>query len=294
MTHAEPCQCRGALKKVAHYIYAISKVHARSNKECPCKDCEVAEYVANALKTPCPCAAQQAEIDQLNLKLEMMALSGVREIPTAAILIERAEKAEAELEQAKQELAAAKVEISDVRGRLREATEGLARIAKGERLFNEDSAAEARMTLEFLCQPGKEYGSKLAAAEAKIKELEAERFQCAEDEPEMLHGLKARIALLEGAQKATAADLREKLAALCHEQWSGWMKYLFEKCEPCVDDGDEETGEQAIPCWAVERWKRQANTPYAALSDAEKDSDRKEADRILALLPSRPGTEGKP
>jgi hypothetical protein len=80
------------------------------------------------------------------------------------------------------------------------------------------------------------------------------------------------------------AGLRERLAALCHEQWSGWMKYLFGKCEilPNAERGDL----AVIPEWAVQRWKRQMETPYASLSDKEKDSDRAEADRFLALLPA--------
>lgn len=44
--------------------------------------------------------------------------------------------------------------------------------------------------------------------------------------------------------------LREKLAELCHKQWSGWMEYLFSKCEGDLDipDGDRI---MIIPDWAV-------------------------------------------
>lgn len=69
--------------------------------------------------------------------------------------------------------------------------------------------------------------------------------------------------------------LREVIAALCHEQWSGWMKYLFSKASP---DGRE------LPQWAVDRWSRQATTSYENLTEEEKDSDRKEADRFLDIL----------
>jgi uncharacterized protein (DUF433 family) len=72
-------------------------------------------------------------------------------------------------------------------------------------------------------------------------------------------------------QAAARERLREQLAALCHEQWSGWMRYLFENCS-------------LIPEAFAIRWKRQMNTPYAELSEAEKESDRKEADRFLSLL----------
>jgi len=56
------------------------------------------------------------------------------------------------------------------------------------------------------------------------------------------------------------------------------MAYLFSKSK--VDND----GQTIIPSWATERWARQAGTMYDGLSDSEKDSDRKEADRFLALL----------
>lgn len=72
--------------------------------------------------------------------------------------------------------------------------------------------------------------------------------------------------------------MREKLAALAHEQWSGWMEYLFSKGE------FQEDGTWVMPKWAVERWSKQALTSYKALSEEEKNSDREEADRVLKLL----------
>lgn len=89
---------------------------------------------------------------------------------------------------------------------------------------------------------------------------------------------------------AQGGDTREALATLCHEQWSGWMRYLFGKCEilPNGDKGDL----AVIPEWAVQRWKRQMETAYADLTDAEKESDRKEADRIIAVTLTQHGREG--
>jgi hypothetical protein len=71
-----------------------------------------------------------------------------------------------------------------------------------------------------------------------------------------------------GAEDDPGSELREELADLAHEQWSGWMRYLFENWN---DD-------------SVARWKRQMETPYTELSEEEQDSDRKEADRVLAVL----------
>lgn len=81
-------------------------------------------------------------------------------------------------------------------------------------------------------------------------------------------------------ERAQALELREQLAALAHEQWSGWMRYLFSK--GCYTD----MGDYVIPKSSVLWWQRQMGTPYADLSEVEKDSDRKEADRVLALLAS--------
>lgn len=73
-------------------------------------------------------------------------------------------------------------------------------------------------------------------------------------------------------------DLREQLAALEHEQWVAWMKYLFEK-SPENDEGCVE-----IPASLVARWKRQMNTSYVDLPENEKESDRAEADKVLRVI----------
>lgn len=73
--------------------------------------------------------------------------------------------------------------------------------------------------------------------------------------------------------------LREALAEYAHQAWSGWMEYLFSKSQPTGGDGAV-----MIPAWAVERWERQAGTVYADLPDDEKESDRAEADKMLAIV----------
>ena len=73
-------------------------------------------------------------------------------------------------------------------------------------------------------------------------------------------------------------DLREQLAALSHEQWAGWMKYLLEKST----EGDD--GSVVIPAAFVARWKRQMNTPYIDLPENEKESDRSEADKFTHVF----------
>lgn len=50
-------------------------------------------------------------------------------------------------------------------------------------------------------------------------------------------------------------ELREKLAELAYEQWSGWMDYLFSKSV------SKAGGACMIPSWAVKRWQRQMKAP---------------------------------
>ena len=80
-------------------------------------------------------------------------------------------------------------------------------------------------------------------------------------------------------------ERREELAALCHEQWAGWMKHLFSKCEQVIHGEDivEDIG-LLIPQGYVDALQKQMKTAYADLSPAEQDADRKEADRFIALL----------
>jgi hypothetical protein len=73
-------------------------------------------------------------------------------------------------------------------------------------------------------------------------------------------------------------DLREQLADLEHARWSHWMRWMFD-CGTTNADGT-----WTMPADKVERWQRQMNTPYAGLSEREKDSDRAEVDKTLALI----------
>jgi len=71
--------------------------------------------------------------------------------------------------------------------------------------------------------------------------------------------------------------LREELAALEHEQWAHWTAYMLKTLEPLTD----QSSEAAV---AVARWKQQIATPYAGLTETEKDSDREWADKVIEIF----------
>lgn len=71
--------------------------------------------------------------------------------------------------------------------------------------------------------------------------------------------------------------LREKIAAVQHEIWAHWMRYLFS-----VSIKNED-GSCTIPVEKVQRWMRQLDTPYDALTDKEQSSDREQAEKVLAI-----------
>jgi len=72
--------------------------------------------------------------------------------------------------------------------------------------------------------------------------------------------------------------LMEKLADLCHQQWSDWMEYLF------YFGAFNRDGTFTMDADKVERWKRQAETPYAELFDDERKSDLYEASKFQKLF----------
>jgi len=63
-------------------------------------------------------------------------------------------------------------------------------------------------------------------------------------------------------------ELLEKLAELEHEQWQHWMVYMLNNLTPKN----------------IERWKWQVNTPYNMLTEAEKESDRIWARKMITEI----------
>lgn len=68
----------------------------------------------------------------------------------------------------------------------------------------------------------------------------------------------------------------EQLAAIEHERWSHWQRYMHSKAQRKAD------GSLLISPELVKRWERQMNTEYAQLSEEEKKSD---IDQVAKYLP---------
>lgn len=72
--------------------------------------------------------------------------------------------------------------------------------------------------------------------------------------------------------------LREPLAYLSHAIWSHWMRWMFS-----VGTFNED-GSWTMPADKAQRWQRQMNTPYTELPEHEREGDREQADKILAVI----------
>jgi hypothetical protein len=74
--------------------------------------------------------------------------------------------------------------------------------------------------------------------------------------------------------------LIEQLAAVEHERWSHWQRYVHSKCIRQPD------GSLLLPANLVARWEKQIDTKYAELDDQERESDREQVRKYLPLIAS--------
>jgi hypothetical protein len=72
--------------------------------------------------------------------------------------------------------------------------------------------------------------------------------------------------------------LVEELAALEHQRWAHWQKYVHGHGERQPD------GSVLLPASLVERWERQINTSYKDLAESEKNSDREQVRKYFPVL----------
>lgn len=80
------------------------------------------------------------------------------------------------------------------------------------------------------------------------------------------------------------SDFIEKGADIEHTRWSKWQEYFFDACE--IESEDAEIVVMKLPRERYDRWMRQIATPYAELSEQEKESDRREVRSYLPLIRS--------
>jgi hypothetical protein len=81
----------------------------------------------------------------------------------------------------------------------------------------------------------------------------------------------------------TKQELREKLAAIEHERWADWQRYMHSRCPFVSLPGYEGEGLFITP-QNVDHWERQIRTPYANLSEQEQASDMEQVDRYWPLI----------
>lgn len=73
-------------------------------------------------------------------------------------------------------------------------------------------------------------------------------------------------------------QIREKLAAIEHERWADWQKW----CHKVIRQNDPNLQTENV----LMRWDKQIETPYADLSEKEKQSDREQVDRYWPIIES--------
>jgi hypothetical protein len=74
------------------------------------------------------------------------------------------------------------------------------------------------------------------------------------------------------------AELMEQLAAIEHERWADWQRWVHESGARNPD------GSVTLSAANVARWERQIAAAYADLSESEKEADRREVRRYWALV----------
>jgi hypothetical protein len=86
-------------------------------------------------------------------------------------------------------------------------------------------------------------------------------------------------------------ELFEKLAAIEHERWADWQKYVHGKliahrkldCKT-TQNPEGNFDDFVLSKELFDHWERQIKTPYAELSEEEKESDREQVRRYWELL----------
>lgn len=75
-----------------------------------------------------------------------------------------------------------------------------------------------------------------------------------------------------------SGELVDELAAMEHERWAHWQRYVHDRCDRQQD------GSLVIPADLAARWDAQIETRYVELTEREKDSDREQVRRYLPVI----------
>lgn len=78
--------------------------------------------------------------------------------------------------------------------------------------------------------------------------------------------------------EAALAAALEELAAIEHARWAHWQGYMHSKATRRTD------GSLVIPADLAARWEKQIATPYANLTETEKQSDRDQVQKYLPVI----------
>jgi site-specific DNA-adenine methylase len=143
---------------------------------------------------------------------------------------------------------------------------------RGERYYHDEMFSNFGKSIAKADDEAKEpIGKRIVSRGGRfcvLSETTGRSFGCYDTKAEA----EARLRQLERFKAAAGDTLRERLAELAHRQWSGWAEHMLARLGgPDADD-------------CVTRWKRQLAASYAELSEAERDADRHEADRVIAVL----------
>lgn len=76
---------------------------------------------------------------------------------------------------------------------------------------------------------------------------------------------------------AAPPELVEELAAIEHERWAHWQRFMHDQGQRNAD------GSLTLPAELVSRWERQIATSYAELTEKERESDREQVRRYLPI-----------
>lgn len=75
-----------------------------------------------------------------------------------------------------------------------------------------------------------------------------------------------------------SADLLHRLAAIEHERWAHWQRYVHDQGVRQPD------GSLLLPAKTIGRWDEQIDTPYDQLSADEQRSDQDQVKRYLPII----------